>query len=300
MLLSNFMQFVLAYTLKHFYKIKYMEQSKDSKMIPMTSVDSGKLREVSPDVAYYTNQIVNIIMIGEPGGSWVLVDAGMPKSGDEIIKVAEDRFGGNAPSAIILTHGHFDHVGSIVDLISRWNVPVYAHNLEYPFLTGNLSYPEPDTSVEGGMLAKISSLYPHEPINIKESLQMLPPNGMVPGLNDWQWIHVPGHTPGQIALFREKDRLLISADAFITVKQDSMYRVLLQKKEVHGPPVYLTTDWDAAFASVKKLAMLNPETVISGHGTAMQGDELENGLRNLVDNWNEIALPSHGKWVKQE
>ncbi len=94
----------------------------------MTSVSSGKLREVAPDVAYYTNQIVNLVMIGTPGSDWVLVDAGMPKSGDEIIKVAEERFGINKPpQAIILTQGHFDHVGSIVDLILKWSVAVYAH-----------------------------------------------------------------------------------------------------------------------------------------------------------------------------
>jgi glyoxylase-like metal-dependent hydrolase (beta-lactamase superfamily II) len=277
-----------------------MEQSSDNKMIPMTSVDSGKLREVTPDVAYYTNQIVNVFMIGQPGNSWVLVDAGMPKSGKEIVQAAEKRFGtNNPPAAIILTHGHFDHVGSIVALLNKWPVPVYTHPMEFPFLTGELAYPEPDTSVEGGMLAKISSFYPHEPINITEALQILPADGSVPGLPDWKWIHVPGHSPGQIALFRESDRLLIAADAIITVKQDSLYRVLTQKKEVCGPPVYLTTDWGAAHQSAQRLAALNPQILIPGHGTAMQGAELNEGLQYLMENWQEVAVPEHGKWVSR-
>jgi glyoxylase-like metal-dependent hydrolase (beta-lactamase superfamily II) len=276
-----------------------MKQSEDNKIIPMTSVDSGKLREVTPDVAYYTNQVVNLIMIGEPGSSWVLIDAGMPKSGEEIIKVSQERYGeGNPPSAIILTHGHFDHVGSIVALLSEWNVPVYAHPLEFPFLIGEQAYPEPDASVEGGLLAKLSFLYPNEPINIKEVLQSVPAGGHIAELPEWEWIHVPGHSPGQIALFRKADRLLIAADAFVTVKQDSLYRVLIQKKEVCGPPVYLTTDWAAAYNSVKRLAELNPETAICGHGTAMQGAELKEGLNRLINKWNDIAVPSHGKWVK--
>lgn len=161
-------------------------------MISMTSVDSGKLREVRPDVAYYTNQIVNLVMIGKQGGSWILVDCGMPMSGHEIIKAAEGRFGkNNPPYAIILTHGHFDHVGSIVTLLSKRNVPVYAHPLEYPFLTGQRAYPEPDTSVEGGLSANISFLYPNEPIDIKKSLESLPADGRVPGLPDWESLHVP-------------------------------------------------------------------------------------------------------------
>ena len=287
-------------------KSKLMEEDRNkahtgvNRFIPMTSVDSGKLREVAPDIAYYTNQIVNLVMIGEPGGGWVLVDAGMPGAASKIIDKAAERFGaGRAPSAIILTHGHFDHVGGIVDLIGAWQAPVYAHSLEFPFLTGRQAYPEPDTSVEGGVLAKISSLYPNEPVNIQDALQELPPDGSIPHLPGWQWIHVPGHSPGQVALFREKDRLLISADAFITVRQDSLYRVLVQKQEVCGPPVYLTTDWEAAYASVKRLAALEPQTVIPGHGTAMEGPELKEGLDHLVRNWKETAVPEHGKWVPE-
>lgn len=275
-----------------------MEQSADNKLIPMTSVDSGKIREVCEDVAYYTNQIVNIVMLGKPGEDWVLVDAGMPKSGDEIIEAAEERYGKDRPPlAILLTHGHFDHVGSIVALETKWNVPVYAHPLEFPYLTGQQPYPEPDKTVEGGLLAKISSLYPNEPIDIWEVLHQLPPDGTVPALPEWEWIHVPGHSPGQVAFFRQRDGLLLSADAFITVKADSLYRVLVQKEEVCGPPVYLTTDWDAAFNSVKKLHELTPQMVIAGHGTAMYGAALKMGLDNLVSGWNKIAVPSHGKWV---
>ncbi|RYZ59084.1 MAG: MBL fold metallo-hydrolase [Chitinophagaceae bacterium] len=277
-----------------------MEQSKDNKVIPMTSVDSGKVREVASDVHYYTNQIVNLVFIGLADGEWVLVDAGMPKSGKAIREAAEELFGTKPPQAIILTHGHFDHVGSIVDLILEWQVSVYAHPMEFPFLNGSQAYPEPDASVEGGMLAKISSYYPNEPVDIKEALQALPPDGTVPFLPEWQWVHVPGHSPGQVALFRSRDRLLISADAIVTVKQDSMYRVLVQKKEVCGPPVYLTTDWDAANESVQRLVALNPQTIIPGHGTAMEGEALQKGLQRLVKEWEEIAVPDHGRWVKEE
>lgn len=279
-------------------KINTMEQSKDNKIIPMTSIDSGKLREAAPDVAYYTNQIVNVIMIGNPGADWVLVDAGMPKSAKEIIKIAEMRFGeNNPPKAIILTHGHFDHVGSIVDLVEKWGATVFAHPLESTFLTGNESYPEPDTSVEGGVLAKISSVYPHDPINIAEVLQQLPDDGQVPFLEDWKWVHVPGHSPGQIALFREIDGVLISADALITVKQDSLYKVLIQKEEICGPPVYLTTNWSQARESVEKLAALNPQILVPGHGTAMAGIDLKEGIAHLLANWEELAVPDHGRWV---
>jgi len=275
-----------------------MKQSDDNKRIPMTSVASGKGESVRADIFYYTNQIVNLVFVGEPGGSWVLIDAGMPKSGEEIIRVAEDRFGkGSKPQAIILTHGHFDHVGSIVHLLEKWDVPVYAHHMELPFLTGEKSYPEPDPTVEGGMLAKMSFIYPNKPIDISPALKTLPSDQTVPHLPGWKWYHTPGHTPGHVSFFRETDRLLLAGDAFITVRADSFYKVLVNKEEVNGPPRYLTTDWNAAKKSVELLASLNPEVAVTGHGAAMHGEALKSGLKDLVENFDEIALPSHGKYV---
>jgi glyoxylase-like metal-dependent hydrolase (beta-lactamase superfamily II) len=265
----------------------------------MTSTASGKGKELRKDVYYYTNQIVNVIMTGEPGkGDWVLIDAGMPRSGSELVKAAEERFGaGTKPAAILLTHGHFDHVGGIVHLIETWNVPVFAHHLEAPFLTGAQAYPDPDTSVEGGLLAKISAIYPTEPVDITPALQLLPEDGTVPFLPGWRWLHVPGHAPGQVAFYRAEDGTLIPGDAFVTVRQDSMYKVLIQQEELNGPPRYLTTDWQAAWDSVKKLEALEPQLAITGHGPAMEGAPLKTGLRELVEDFPMIAIPDYGKYL---
>lgn len=207
------------------------------------------------------------------------------------------RFGTTPPLAIILTHGHFDHVGSIVDLVNKWNVPVYAHEAEFPHLNGTQAYPEPDDTVEGGLLARISSIYPHGSTNIGEVLNLLPPDHTVPFLPGWRWIHTPGHSPGHISLFRESDQLLVAGDAFVTVRTDSFYKVLVQKAEVNGPPRYLTTDWVAAEQSVRSLYELHPAMAITGHGPAMGNRALEDGLRNLVANFQEFAVPAFGKFV---
>ncbi|MEX2594649.1 MAG: MBL fold metallo-hydrolase [Anditalea sp.] len=278
---------------------KDMHQSQDNKFIPMTSISSGKGREIKKDVYYYTNQIVNIIMIGDPKeGDWVLVDAGMPKSGSEIISVIQDRFGrDNKPSAIVLTHGHFDHVGGLMELIEEWDVPVYAHPLEFPYLTGKKEYPEPDPSVEGGLLAKISFIYPTHPIDIKSNLYPLPTDHSVPHMPGWVWIPSAGHSPGHASFYRGDDRILISGDAFITVRQDSLYKVLLQREEINGPPRYLTTNWQAAWESVKNLELLQPLLAIPGHGNAMEGKELRQGLKKLVQEFDKVAIPDHGKYV---
>lgn len=279
-----------------------MRQSEDDKFIPMTSVTGGTENSVRKDVHFLTDQIVNVIFLGEEQSSeWVLIDTGMPKSSSNIFEVSEKRFGKDSrPKAIILTHGHFDHVGGIVDLIQKWKVPVYAHSLELPFLTGKEAYPEPDPTVEGGMLAKLSSIYPYKPIDISEVVQELPADNSVPFLPEWKWIHTPGHSRGHVSFFRESDSTLIAGDAFITVKQDSLYRVLVQKKEIQGPPRYLTPDWDQAKTSVEKLYSLRPDAAVTGHGPAMEGEELRKGLQQLRDNFEKIAIPAKGKYVDKE
>lgn len=271
----------------------------DYKYIPATSISSGTGIEVLPDIYCHTVQIVNIVLYGhQDSQEFVLVDAGMPNSAEEIIAVIEERFGENKrPKAIILTHGHFDHVGAVIELVQHWQVPVYAHELEFPFLTGKKSYPEPDSTVEGGMLAKISPFFPNEPINIGNYLKKLPADGTVPFMSGFRWIHTPGHTPGHISLFRDEDRALIAGDAFVTVKQEYLYKVLTQEQEISGPPKYFTPDWEGARESVKKLEELRPAVAVTGHGLPMAGELLTASLTKLVKDFNQIALPDYGKYV---
>ncbi|WP_062356967.1 MBL fold metallo-hydrolase [Bacillus kwashiorkori] len=267
------------------------------KYMPMTSVASGLLQQIAQDVYSYTVQIVNIAIIDLHDG-FVLIDAGMPESGTTIISTIKDQFGEDRkPIAIILTHGHFDHIGGLEELLNHWDVPVYAHKLELPFLTGQINYPEPDGTVEGGLVAKLSPTFPHNGINLKGKVEALPDDGTIPVLQEWRYVHTPGHSPGHISLFRESDRTLIAGDAFVTVKQDSLYKVLVQKQELHGPPRYLTTDWQAAWDSVKELATLKPEVAITGHGLPMAGEELKTGLGKLAQNFGETEIPDYGKYV---
>lgn len=273
-----------------------MQYGNDFKFIPMTSILSLTGQEVTEDIYSFTIQVVNVVFIGDPNqdSGWVLVDAGMPKSANAIIREAENRFGPNAkPNCILLTHGHFDHVGAIIELIQHWKVPVYAHKLEIPYLTGEMDYPKPDPSVGGGLVAKMSSMFPNDGIDLKNHIQALPKNGSVPTLPDWKWIHTPGHSAGHVSFFRQSDHALIAGDAFVTVKQESLYRVLVQEKELSGPPKYLTEDWDDAWESVKKLEALKPSIAVTGHGVPIYGEELSNDLARLATDFIELAVPKN-------
>lgn len=248
--------------------------------------------EVLADVAYRRITLVNVVFVGlpqEPG--WVLIDAGVGRCRDAVRHAAEERFGPTPPAAIVLTHGHFDHVGAVRALAKEWNVPVFAHPLERRYLDGTRSYPPPNSRAGGGLMARLSPLYPRGPINLGTRLKLLPANGEIPPLPGWRWLHTPGHTDGHISLWRASDRTLISGDAVITTRQESAYAVLVQEPEMHGPPRYFTPDWDAARESVRLLAALEPETLVSGHGRPLRGEEMRSALHVLARDFDHIARP---------
>ena len=259
-------------------------------------------KQIDPSIAYMLDRIVNVYFVGEPGAGerrWVLVDAGLAGSAHRITRAAEELFGSSRPAAIVLTHGHFDHIGSVRELAREWDVPVYAHELELPYLTGRSSYPPPDPTVGGGMMARMSSLYPRGPIDLGRRVLTLPEDGSLPAMPGWRWIHTPGHAPGHVSLFRESDRALIAGDAFVTVKQESALAVLSQRQEIHGPPTYFTCDWIEARSSVQRLAALFPTLGATGHGVPMRGVRLEEGLRLLAREFDRMAIPAHGRYVRQ-
>ena len=195
---------------------------------------------VAPGVWRIKDVFVNMYLIHNPtDNKWVLLDTGLKTSAKKIQKVANHLFWPESkPSAIILTHAHFDHTGSLKKLAEEWDVPVYAHGLEKPYLTGVSAYPPPDPSVGGGLMSLLSFTYPKGPIDISDRLLILPEDGTIPDLPEWRYYHTPGHAPGHISLFRKRDGLLLAGDAFVTTCQESAFSVLLQKREMHGPPKY--------------------------------------------------------------
>lgn len=257
------------------------------------------LAHVAPDVFCQRLGIVNVIFFGSPRGQWVLIDAGLPGTANKIQRQAKELFTQSKPCAIILTHGHFDHVGALRELCDLWEAPVYAHPLEWPYLDGRSQYPPPDPTVGGGLMAALSPLYPRGPVNVGGRLRGLPADGSVPFMPGWRWIATPGHTPGHISLWREADRTLIAGDAFITTNQESAYAVATQKPEVHGPPMYYTQDWEQARDAVHKLASLAPRRAATGHGPPLESAELSTGLRLLAENFDSIAKPRHGRYVHE-
>ena len=259
-----------------------------------------QLGEVAAEGVLRVRTLMVNVYIVRTGSTWVLVDAGLAGYARTIMDAAAQFIGSRTPpQAIVLTHGHFDHVGALDDLLERWRVPVYAHRLERPYLNGESAYPPPDPLVGRGAMALLSRLYPRGPIDVSRHLQILPDDGSVPVMPGWRAVFTPGHTAGHISLFRESDRTLIAGDAVVTVKQESFSAVMAQRPEMHGPPAYFTQDWIAAAASARALAALEPEVLATGHGVVFRGGQMRRALHTLASNFEHSEAPSYGRYAHQ-
>ena len=129
--------------------------------------------------------------------------------------------------AIFLTHGHFDHVGAVRDLVSRLDCPVYIHEAE-------LSLPQ---ALTAGPLHYTHTYGEGDRINIA-------------GLS-FRVLHTPGHTPGSVCL--------ITQDAMFS--GDTLFYGSCGRTDLPGG------DWATIRRSLTRLAQMGEAlTVYPGHG----------------------------------
>lgn len=250
-------------------------------------------KRIAPDLAFHPEGHVNVYFVGRPGADWVLVDTGRKGHAKEVLAAAEARFGHIPPRAIVLTHGHADHSGNARELALHWRVPILTHPLEIPFLTGHQAYPPPDPLV-GGFLAIASIFLPTKAPDLSGFIEPLPDE--IPGISDWQWIHVPGHAPGQIALYRASDKTLIASDALATVDMDSATGLMKKEPRIARSGAPFIYDWQAAVESVRHLANLEPQVIAAGHGLPISGPDVPAQLRAFAE---EFVPPRRGRYVQQ-
>ncbi len=266
--------------------------------VEMSEDQVAPMEAIAPGLSGLKITFVNVFAVTHADSSWTLIDAGIPFSAGRIKSWAGKSFG-RAPNAIVLTHGHFDHVGAARELSDEWNVPIYAHPLEFPYLTGHQEYPAPDWKAGGGVMPLMSPALPRGPVNLGSRLRRLPGEGSELSLAEmpgWTLLHTPGHTPGHVSFFRKSDKTLLVGDAFCTTKPESFFAAnFTQPAELHGPPSYFTSDWEAAKRSVRKLATLEPTTVAPGHGKPLAGAEVPSALNKLAADFEQIAVPDDAK-----
>ena len=232
---------------------------------------------------------VNVYLVDGPqADGWALVDTGLPWHFSRIVSAAERRYGkGNGPQAIWLTHGHFDHVGSARALAAYWNVPVYAHPDELPYLTGQCNYPPSDPSACGGWLSLAARVARTQGTDLRPFVSALPET--LP----WGWsaVPLPGHTAGSVGFWHEASKTLLAGDALMTLRADTWRPT----RGLTWPPYPFTTDWFAVRKSLSKMIALAPRSLACGHGKPLTEDEDVVAQLTWMNRYAMIAR--HGRYI---
>jgi glyoxylase-like metal-dependent hydrolase (beta-lactamase superfamily II) len=259
--------------------------------VPVPDRGPGRPEEIAPGVYWVETgrglTEANVYLV-RSGPGWVLIDTAWPGRGRLIRAAAESLFGaGTRPEALLLTHIHPDHAGSAGELARLWDLPVHVHPAELPLASGRY-LPQYANPLDRWLIAPLLALMPRRAVAASVSRSSLEgtavpfdPAAGVPGLPDWQAVPTPGHTPGHVAFFRSKDRVLITGDAVLTVNINSVPGLLTGKHRVAGPPYISTWNWPAAKESVAALAGLKPDVLACGHGRPMTDARAAAGLASF-------------------
>lgn len=144
------------------------------------------------------------VVTNQDGSGVTLIDAGMGKMAKDIIAFVETL--GKGPfQQILLTHGHSDHVGSVLSILERTKVPVYVHPTEIPYLEGDLIYPR-RKKTEQTLPKNVVSPFP------------IAENGELPVFGSLETYAAPGHSPGHVVYYHAEDRVLLAGDLFTSKK----------------------------------------------------------------------------------
>lgn len=190
----------------------------------------------------------NVYLIG--GERVYLIDTGT--NADLILRQVKELDG------IIITHAHFDHFAAAYKVQKEFGCPVFAHRADIPYLLGEKKF---QYSGLLGLLAKIGERLfrekPPEEVRNADNLDI-----------EAQIIHTPGHTPGSICILKEEK--LYCGD------------LLRGRNGLDLSPKSFCSDYNQYLNSVKKIAELQFDVVMPGHGSAGSRKHYDEILRKII------------------
>jgi glyoxylase-like metal-dependent hydrolase (beta-lactamase superfamily II)/predicted ester cyclase len=202
---------------------------------------------------------MNVYLLEDDAGGVTLYDAGI-RSMTHAVATAAAPLGGI--NRIVLGHADADHRGTAAGL----HVPVYCHPADREAAGSPSPLRDYHRLDRLGIPARyvyrhLLSFWDGGPVRIDGTVE----EG--DDVNGFRVVHLPGHAPGLIGLFRESDRLALTSDCFYVIDPET------SRKQPPGPPhEAFNEDTEQARASIRKLAALEPSAAWPGHADALTGD----------------------------
>ena len=193
----------------------------------------------------------------------MLVDAGIPGQTPEIVKGIQDLgFRAENLTHMVITHQDYDHTGCITDLKKLApGMKIIAHAEESPYIDGRRlpiklearlsQYHELPAAAKASVDAW-KEMYEKTPIQITDEVHDGEVYDICGGV---EFIHVPGHTPGHIAVYLKKSKIIICGDA-----------ANITDGRVAGSNPVHTHDMELAGESLKKITGCDLKGLVAYHG----------------------------------
>jgi glyoxylase-like metal-dependent hydrolase (beta-lactamase superfamily II) len=122
---------------------------------------------------------------------WLAVDA--PEGTVEAVEEY-----GLTISALVLTHGHWDHIWDAAPIARKFNCPVYYHQADEILCT------QPQVMRAYGLPANIEPVAATKFLDQDDTLTLSPYNFKI--------LHIPGHCPGSICLYEQQHGFIFGGD----------------------------------------------------------------------------------------
>ncbi|MHA2172195.1 MAG: MBL fold metallo-hydrolase [Candidatus Kariarchaeaceae archaeon] len=218
--------------------------------------------EIATGVHWIKDLFVNAYII-ERGDELVLIDSGMNSKAKRILRYLKNELESQKISKILLTHHHIDHVGGLHYLNELLKPTIYTSIEDKPIITGEKSRPLPRSVFLKPLFYVLKPFMRAKPVTQVELVE----DGEQ--MDDFIVYHLPGHTMGSLGFL--KDNILFAGDAGVT-----------SKGSVKLGPKIVAESLEEAERSLRRMATLNFDMILSGHGNPILEDA-SNRVKDAVE-----------------
>lgn len=205
-------------------------------------------------------------VVGTPE-HFILIDTGTPgKTKNLIAQLEEHRYALSGLQTIVLTHCHTDHTGGVAELVKRSGAKVAAHQDEIPYVKQEQLLPA-DSWLQHAMLWIFDRVFN---THIRQVDVVLNDGDTLDVLGGLKVIHVPGHTPGSIALYQPERRIMFFGDV-----------IFREKNGLRVAPNIFNCDTARVQEAARKLAAYPIDIACFGHGEPMT-EHAEETIREAI------------------
>ncbi|MGO4533782.1 MBL fold metallo-hydrolase [Leifsonia sp. 2MCAF36] len=223
--------------------------------------------DVVPGVHRLEHAFTNCYLLAQ-GDAWTLVDAAFPNTWGPLIRAAHElNLRMRDLQGIVLTHGHFDHVGVAARAVEELGVPVFVHADDRKLAAHPYRYRREHTPFVYPLLyprafAPALSMVRAGALRVRgvEAVSELPGAGLLDLPGRPEVVFTPGHTFGHCGLLLRDRETLLSGDAIVTLDP---YKGIRGAQIVAGAA---TADSAQALASLDAIAATGARVLLPGHG----------------------------------